>query len=183
MEYSYELKIPKERVAVLIGTDGEVKKEIEEATKSDLTIDSKEGDISIRGDDSLGLFTAKNVIKAVGRGFNPDIALLLLKQDYSFELLRIDDYAGKSKNKLLRLKGRVIGAEGKSRKVIENLTETNISVYGKTLGIIGRAENVEIARTAIEKLLKGAQHASVYRWLERKRKDLKTSALDSVQTV
>ena len=34
VEYSYELKIPKDRVAVLIGKDGEVKKSIEEDTKS-----------------------------------------------------------------------------------------------------------------------------------------------------
>ncbi|MCX6707311.1 MAG: KH domain-containing protein [Candidatus Woesearchaeota archaeon] len=43
MEYSYDIKIPKDRVAVLIGKKGEVKKEIEECTKSKIKIDSKEG--------------------------------------------------------------------------------------------------------------------------------------------
>ena len=33
-EYGYGLKIPKERIAVLIGTDGETKKQIEESTKT-----------------------------------------------------------------------------------------------------------------------------------------------------
>jgi len=33
-EYSYELKIPKERVAVLIGKEGEVKRSIEDDTKT-----------------------------------------------------------------------------------------------------------------------------------------------------
>ena len=30
MEYSYELKVPKNRVAVIIGKEGSIKKEIEE---------------------------------------------------------------------------------------------------------------------------------------------------------
>ena len=33
-EYSYELKIPKDRVAVLIGKKGKIKKDIGEATNS-----------------------------------------------------------------------------------------------------------------------------------------------------
>ena len=41
-KFSYEMKIPEERVAVLIGKDGETKKEVEEATNSILEI-SKEG--------------------------------------------------------------------------------------------------------------------------------------------
>jgi len=41
-EYSYELKIPKDRVAVLIGTDGEIKKKIEVETKTQIKIDSKD---------------------------------------------------------------------------------------------------------------------------------------------
>ena len=47
VEYSYELKIPKDRVAVLIGMKGNVKKAIEEETKSKINVDSKEGDIFV----------------------------------------------------------------------------------------------------------------------------------------
>ena len=174
-EYTYEIKIPRERVAVLIGRKGEMKKGLEHATKSKIMVDSKEGDVEIKGKDGLSIMSAKDIVMAIGRGFNPEIAMLLLKPDYGFELISIADYAGKSKNKLERLKGRVIGAEGKSRRTIETLTETKLSVYGKTIGIIGEIENVGIARKAIENLLNGAQHSSVYRWLEKKRKDLKMS--------
>ena len=52
---------------------------------------------------------------AIARGFNPELSLLLLKPDYAFEIVQIKDYA-KTKNSMLRLKGRVIGQEGKSRK-------------------------------------------------------------------
>jgi len=114
-EYSYELKIPKERVAVLIGKDGEVKKNIEDETNCKLNIDSKEGDIFVSGEDALGLYTAREVIKAIGRGFNPDIAKLLLRNDYIFEIVNMTDYV-KSKDSMIRLKGRVIGRDGKTRK-------------------------------------------------------------------
>lgn len=172
-EYSYEIKIPKERVAVLIGKKGEVKKEIEQATNSRINVDSTEGDVAIRGNDSLGMLSAKEIVLAIGRGFNPETAMLLLKQDYCFELMNMADYAGKSKNTMERLKGRIIGSEGKARRTIETLTETNISVYGKTVGIIGEITNVDFARKAIEQLLEGSQHSGVYKWLERKRKRFK----------
>lgn len=172
MEFIYELKIPKERVAVLIGKKGKIKKEIEETTKTKIKVDSKEGDIFISGEDGLGLYNAREVIKAVGRGFNPDIALLLLKPDYVFEIVNITDYS-KSKESMVRLKGRVIGREGKSRRLIEELTESYVSVYGKTICVVGTAESATAARYAIESLLKGSTHATVYRWLEKKRKELK----------
>ena len=171
-EFSYELKVPKDRIAVLIGKDGIIKKELEDETDSKIRIDSKEGDVEIIGKDSIGLFSAKEVIRAISRGFNPEIARLLLKQDYMFEMLDLNDYA-KSKNDQIRLKGRVIGSEGKSRNVIEDLTDTHISVYGKTIGIIGLSDNVFIAKQAIESILEGSKHATVFRRLERKKKDLK----------
>ena len=172
-EYSYELKIPKERIAVLIGKDGEVKKSIEEDTNTKIKIDSKEGDIFIYGKEALELYTCREVIRSIARGFNPDIAKLLLKQDYMFETILLNEQMGKSRNNLLRLKGRVIGREGKSRKLIEELSEAYISVYGKTIGIIGLPESVSMAKRAVEALLRGSTHANVYKWLEKKRRELK----------
>ncbi len=176
VEYSYELKVPKNRVAVVIGKEGSVKKEIEEATNTKLSIDSKEGDVFVSGEDALGLYTAREIIKAVGRGFNPDIARLLLKPDYVFEVVDLSEFV-KSKEAMLRLKGRVIGKEGKSRRLIEELTECNISVFGKTISIIGMPESAANARRAVESLLRGSTHANVYKWLEKRRRDLKRRAI------
>jgi len=172
MEFIYELKIPKERIAVLIGKAGDIKKELEQATKSKIFIDSDEGYVKITGDDSLELYSAKEIIKAIARGFNPDIAKLLLRTDYALSMTNIEDYASRSKKSFERLRGRVIGKEGKSRRTIEELTETYLSVYGKTVGIIGESENVDIARTAVENLLTGSPHSGVYKWLEKKRREL-----------
>ncbi len=174
-EFVLSLKIPKERIAVLIGTKGEIKKKIEEVTNSKLNIDSEEGDVFIKGDDGLNIYTAREIVKAIARGFNPNIAMLLLKQDYSFEL--IDLKSIKSKNSMMRIKGRIIGDEGRARKNIERLTDTKISIYGKTIGIIGRVEHSNICKKAIESLIAGSPHSSVYRWLEKKRKELSKKEL------
>lgn len=169
-EFSYELKIPEERVGVLVGTEGSTKKSIEQQTKSVLTI-SKEGDVSINGEEALLLYTAREIVRAIGRGFNPKIALLLLKMDYGLEIIDLKDVAGKNKNLLERIKGRVIGTEGKSREEVERLTDTHISVYGKTIGIIGETEQVSLAREAVAMLVSGSMHKTVYQFLERKKKE------------
>lgn len=176
MEYSYGLKIPKERIAVVIGKDGEVKKEFEELTGTTIDVDSKEGDVIIKGEDSIKMFALREVIRAIGRGFNPEIARLLLKQDYVLEVMPMLDYL-KNKDHLPRVKGRVIGSAGKSRETIESLTDTFISVYGKTISVIGESMGVVAAKKALESLMAGSPHANVYKWLEKNRKKIKEQEL------
>ncbi len=171
--FTYEIKVPKERVAVLIGKNGEMKKRIETATKVTLSIDSNEGDVLIQGTDALQLYMTRDIIRAIARGFNPEIALLLLKQDYVFEIIDVSRYVKESQ--LVRIKGRVIGKEGKVRTVLEELTESFISVYGKSISIIGEIDNVRACKRAVESLLQGAPHAVVYKWLERRRKNMKVT--------
>jgi len=173
----YSLKIPKERLAVLIGKSGKTKKDIEERTNTIIKVNSKEGDITISGKDALRVFSAKEVVRAIGRGFNPDIASLLTKQDYLLEIIPVKEYA-KTKNSMIRLKGRVIGEKGKARRYIEKMTDCYICVYGKTISIIGRVDNINDARRAVEQLLSGAKHSSVYRFLERRRRVMKYRSLD-----
>ncbi len=177
MDYSYELKIPKDRIAVLIGKNGETKQELELETNTKIEVDSKEGDITLSGPEAIDLYAVREMIRAIGRGFNPDIARLLLKQDYAFEMITLNDYS-KQKTHLLRLKGRVIGQDGKARKTVEDLTECFISVYGKTISLIGRVETIGVARRAVESLLAGSPHSSVYKWLEKQRRETKKKEID-----
>ena len=170
-EFSYELKIPKERIAVLIGKDGSIKKTLEDETKTKIDIDSKEGDITVKGEDALLLYSCREVIKAIGRGFNPEIANLLLKSDYGLDIISITEFVGE--NHVVRIKGRIIGKDGKSRRIIEELTESYICVYGKTVGIIGTHDNLSACKRAIEALLSGSPHAGVYKFLEKRRREIK----------
>ena len=177
-EYSYELKITKDRIAVLIGTKGETKIDIEKETNCKIDVDSTDGDVVISGKDAVTLFSLREVIKAIARGFNPELAKQLLKQDYILEIISLNDYS-KEKSHQQRLKGRVIGMAGKSRTTIEDLTECYVSVYGKTIAIIGKVEMVAICKRSIESLLGGSPHANVYKWLERQRKLLKRQTLET----
>lgn len=174
--YSYELRVPKDRIAVIIGSDGETKQQLQDTFKCRLDVDSSEGEVTIAGEDAVMLYSAQQVIKAIARGFNPDIALNLAKQDWSLELIDLTDYS-KQKNHQQRIKGRVIGSSGKARKVLENLTGCNICVYGKTVGIIAPVDTMSIAKDAVESLLSGAKHASVYKSLERKQRELKARSM------
>lgn len=168
--FSHELKIPRDRIAVLIGADGEIKDRLEMETATKIEIDSKEGDVVVTGEDAIKLMACRDIVKAIARGFNPEIAMQLLKQDFCMDIININDY-GDTPNDLARLKGRVIGAGGKSRRVIEDLTDTRISVYGKTVGIIGEIDTVPIARRAVDMLLSGSPHRNVYKWLEKSKKN------------
>ena len=80
--YSEEIKISKDRMPILIGKRGSTKRQIETRTRTKIRIDSKEGDILIEGEDSINVFIASLIIKAIARGFNPDIALLLKNENF-----------------------------------------------------------------------------------------------------
>ncbi len=166
------VKIPLERVAVLVGKDGKVKKKIEEYGVK-LNIDSKNGDITVEGDDAVTELDVQNVVKAIGRGFSPHHALLLLNEDYYFELMDMRDYAGKSTKNIHRVAGRVIGKDGKTRMAIEDTTGVKLSVYGTTICIIGKAESMDIAGKAIDMLLNGSNHSTVYTFLNKEKKRMK----------
>lgn len=174
--FSYDIKIPHDRVAVLIGKGGKTKRRIEKETSCEIDVESKEGEVTITGEDGVKLYSAQHIIKAIARGFNPKHALRLQKHDYVFEIIDLYDYHEK-KNHHERMKGRVIGKGGKSRKVIEELADCQISVYGKTISIIAAAETAGIAKRAIEMLLEGANHSTVFTFLEKKRREQKIASL------
>lgn len=176
--FVYQVKVPKERIGVIIGQDGGVKKALQEHAHLKLHVDSQEGLVTLEGEDSIALYAARNVIKAIARGFNPEIAQLLLRQDYVLEELKLTDWAN-TKDSVQRLKGRVIGMKGRSRENIERLTECFISVYGKTICIVGEIAWADVAKRAVEKLLGGSMHKTVWKYLETMRRKLKAEEMAS----
>lgn len=177
------LKIPKERVGVLIGPEGRTKKSIEEKLSVELQIDSDAGDVTImmaeKATDPSTLFRAKDVITALGRGFSPEHAFRLIRDEEAMlDVIDLRSVFGKSEADIKRVKGRIIGMNGKTRRIIEELTDTNVAVFGHTVAVIGTIEQVEVAREAIEMLVKGSMHGTVYRFLHRKRGELKKKMLE-----
>ena len=72
------IKIPKERVGVVIGPEGRTKKSIEDKLSVELQIDGEAGDVNIvmkeGATDPSMLFSAKDVVTALGRGFCRDLS-------------------------------------------------------------------------------------------------------------
>lgn len=154
------INIPEERKPVLIGKKGKDKKRIEKATKTRIKVGE---DIVVEGEpfDSL---KALEIIKAIGRGFSPKSALKLIKENISLIIIKVEG----TPNTRKRLLARVIGSGGKSKKNIEKLTNTEISVYGKTISIIGEYKKAEKAEKSIRILLSGKTHNYAYRYLKEK---------------
>lgn len=178
------LKIPKERVGVLIGKDGTTKEHVENMTSIKLDIDSETGSITIipteEMEDPLAVWKARYIVKAIGRGFSPETALKLLDDEFILEIINLPDFVGKSKKAILRQKGRIIGREGRTKEIIHEMTGVEISVYGKTVALIGDMERIQIAKEAVQMILDGVRHKSVYSFLEKKKNELKRKEFENI---
>jgi ribosomal RNA assembly protein len=172
--------IPEDRIGVLIGEGGETLRRIEREAEVRLDVDSENGSVAIeKVGDPLRAMQGPEVVRAIGRGFSPDEALTLLDDDVMlFETIDIQR-AARNDNDLRRQKGRLIGEDGRTRELMEELTGSTIVIDGTTLGVIGRPKQVDIVRSAAEMLLDGAPHGAVYSFLERKRREeLKQGGLE-----
>lgn len=156
------LSIPEERLGVLIGVKGAVKREIEKRSKVKLHIEGTSVSVSGEG---VASWKARDIVHAIGRGFNPEIAFMLFDDDCVFEMINLGDFV--AEKSWTRLRGRVIGENGKCRRTIEKYAGAFLSVYGKTISFIGGYDEVATAKEAVSMLLAGAKHGSVRRFLER----------------
>ena len=169
------IKMPKDRIAVLIGSKGETKKDIEKKMDSILKINSNDGIVEMNeGKNPLLYIKGIDVIKAISRGFSPKNAYLLFDDENTMlEIIDLSNFL-KNKNEIVRIKGRIIGKKGKTREIAEELINCKISVYGKTISIIGYPEQNNIIRADLDKplIVQGVNHSVIYRYLEKKHEQL-----------
>ena len=175
-------RVPKDRIAVIIGAKGATSKAIRNAAGCEkFIIDSNTGEIEVEwGEpgtyDPVKAMKLPDVVKAIGRGMAPEAAVRLLDDDHFFELVDLRDYVGKRSNQQRRVRARIIGRQGKIRKLIENLTLTQISIYNSTVVLVGEESGLYAARQAIEMLAGGSEHGTVIGFLERDRKQARLNA-------
>jgi len=174
-----EIKIPNDRIGAIIGKGGETRRNLEKILNVSIDVDSETGLITITNeDDSLAEINSIEVIRAIGRGFSPERAKKLLEdEDMILDLIDVSDIAD-TPAKLARVRGRIIGKEGRAREQIENMTGASLSIYGKTIGIIGMPDQVGDAHTAVNMLINGSDHNTVFNYLDKKRKDAKQDMLN-----
>ncbi len=162
------IRVPAKRIAVYRANNGAVLKKI--AQKAEITaVLTPEGSIEIEGDGGA-CWSAGMVINAINLGFEPVKAFKLFNDDYYLEVLDLDVYFDRSEKLIARYLSRVIGIEGKAKKVIEDLSDAYLSVWEHKIGIIGQYQELADAREAVKRLLAGSTHAGVYAYLEKNKK-------------
>ncbi|ELZ29215.1 RNA-processing protein [Halosimplex carlsbadense 2-9-1] len=173
------VKIPQDRIGVLIGEGGATLREIEDRAEVRLDVDSETGQVKVeQTGDPLTALKGPDIVKAIGRGFAPEEAMRLLDDEMMmFDIIDIDA-AARNRNDLQRHKGRLIGEDGRTRELMEELSGASVVIYGSTLGIIGGPEQVDTVREAAEMIIEGAPHGTVYSFLEEKHNEMKHKGLD-----
>ena len=175
MMFHETIRVPAERIGVIVGRNGRVKQRIEQLTNAQIDV-NPEGIVTIscpqESEDPVLLWKARDIVRAMARGFSPKNAFTLLDEDARLIIISLREFVGTSQRQLKRVSGRIIGENGRTRRVIEQTTETKVSVYGRTVSIIGIDPGIEYARKAIDMLIEGAPHSAVYGRLEKMRREL-----------
>ncbi len=180
MSFEKLIRIPEDRIGVLIGKSGKIKSEIEKTCSVKLEIDGKSGEVKVFSDvvdEKFQTFKALEIVTAIGRGFSPQKAMRLLKGENVLHVINLREFGAKSPEQIERIKGRIIGDDGKARVNMENLSNTNITVYGKTVSVIDEPIQLKLAIDAIESLLSGSMHGYVYKKIESARRQEKFARL------
>jgi len=148
------VKIPIERTRVL----RENIKQIEKNANVKLSIE--EENVIIEGD-PYNEWRAVDVIKAIGRGFPVNSALKLLNDEYILKIINLKEIFPRE-NQRRRYLARIIGTRGKVKKKLEEITGAEICIYGNTVSVIGRLNEAALAEKAVNLIIKGLGHSSVY---------------------
>jgi len=182
VENIIRVRIPMERIGVLIGASGEAKAAIERRFRTKIEVEGRTGDVEIIPDsenpDPVAPLRARDTVVAIGRGFSPESAFRLFNEEINLGVIDLRDIFGRSDSDISRVKGRIIGVKGKARRLIEELSGANICVYGHTVAIIGGQGQFDTAKEAVERLIRGDLHKNVYDFLQKKRRELKLKEIE-----
>lgn len=166
----------KDRIPVFIGVSGTKKKEIEKLFNCKIDVDSKSGEVNAQSEDSVSLFVLGNVISAINLGHSPDSASKLENESFVLDIIDVKGDI-KDHSRLKSVMGRIIGKEGSTRKVIEDITKCNVAVKDSVVSVIGPYENTLLVHEALDMLIKGASHKSLYSYLERNKSNIESGLL------
>ena len=169
-------RVPKNRIAVLIGKGGQTRKMLEEASGAKLDIDSKTGEVMAEWEeepDPVVRMKMPDVVLAIGRGLAPSRAVQLIQDDIFLRMYDIREWVGRQPNQTRRMRSRLIGRNGRIRSLIEEISNCEMAIHGSTVLVIGDQDGVALAAPAIEGILRGSEHSTVLHGLEQDRKRLK----------
>ncbi|HFC49117.1 MAG TPA: RNA-processing protein [Thermofilum sp.] len=180
MKFTIPIPIDRRRLGTLLGNSAKLKREIEETLNVKLIIDSENGVVHVETEEELmplKVMKLKNIFKAISLGFTLESVRKLLDDSNVLEIVDLKEVARNTRD-LQRIKGRIIGEEGKARKMIEDMTGVDLVISEHEVGIIGDYEGVTAAREAVEMLVKGRTHSTVYRFLRVKAREIRRRRME-----
>lgn len=151
------------------------KAKLEKALKVKISVSGN--NVNVDGK-AINEYVACQAIESINLGFKVPQALLLCDEDLILEKINIKDLT--KRHDLERIRGRIIGTKGKTKEIIENLSDCFICLHDNTVGIIGRAEDIEKAMHAITSIIQGSKQSKVYSYLERKRTKEKQESFEDL---
>jgi ribosomal RNA assembly protein len=116
-------------------------------------------------------YNAKNVMQAFARGFDIDTAYKLLSDDYFFKSINLKEIFEK-KERIQRIKARIIGREGRAKEYMQSISGADLSVYGNTVSVIGTPDELRIISAALDILIEGGTHKKAYVVMEKTKKSV-----------
>ena len=179
-------RVPKNRIAVLIGKGGQTRKMLEEASGAKLDIGSRTGEVMAEWEgepDPIVRMKMPDVMLAIGRGLAPSRAVQLIRDDVFLRMYDIREWVGRQPNQTRRMRSRLIGRNGRIRSLIEEISNCEMAIHGSTVLVIGDQDGIALAAPAIEGILRGSEHSTVLHGLEQDRKRLRmqTRQLESFE--
>ena len=161
------------RIPVFIGKNGEMKARFEEEFSCSIEVDSQNGEVTVISEEALDTFVLGHAIEAINLGHNPEHTFMLADEHFVLDIIDVKSMVRDSK-RLQSVMGRVIGKDGSTRRAIEEITKCWVAVVEEKVSVIGPFENVQLVHEALDMLISGASHKSIYSYLERNRPIKKT---------
>ena len=137
--------------------------------RGNLTIEFYAGDpfVELKGKDVLTAFSLSEGSIDLNR------ALGLFSEDTYLKVIDLGEIYNDNVKTIKRILSRVIGKNGKTKLILEEITESSITIYNDKIFIIGFLEEIHLAHEAIDSLMAGATHKKVYTFLERGRRRIR----------
>lgn len=165
----------KERFRIL-----KYRKALEKAMKKiDVNTRVENYQVTINSKDPFSEYITSKIIEAFAFGFSLIAAFQLKDTDYSFNKFKVKDFTRDSR--INAAVSRLIGTKGRTKHVIQELSDCDIVIKDKEVGIIGLSNNVETTTQAIVSLIKGSKQSNIYGYLERNKARLKALEEENVE--
>lgn len=172
--------VEKSRLGLVIGHGGSAKRDLERLFRVTLEIDSRNSIVYIVPKEDASpyeVLKARQAITALSLGFRPGDVRLLAEDTSYLELIDLKEVS-RNREDMARIKARIIGSEGKFKRLLEEMTGVRVVVGEREVGIIGDFEQVKVARDAISMILRGRSHRTVINYLKIQSRSLKRRRME-----